>query len=410
MFHNRKKALFNRNYILVLQGTVVSGIGDVFYSIAIGIWVYHETGSTILMGSLSSISYFASLFLQPIGGVFADHLNKKKLIIAADIVRGIFFLILSFFAIQHTMRIWQIIVVACIAAIANSFFCPAADTMIAALVSKKNLVQANAFMSGTNSIVKVAGNAIGGILVVSIGAPWIIFFDGISFLLSGVSEMFIRLPQRDQVNSQNQIIGFHVAQEFWSGLKYIAHTHDILMILCSIALINLLNGGFSGIVYVWCFQKGMSTTQYGLFMGVESCAAVIATLILGIKQISPSKRYVVFFFSGIFQCIFGIITMSVNGFFLCSMFNAGYAFFTAITNMLLFPAVLHMTDDSHRGRVLGIFNACCEGGTALSMLLYGFACEYFGTVFVALIGSILVLFPSFLYFTNKSLKKALICK
>ena len=59
------KKLWNRDFILLLQANAVSTIGDVMYSVAIGYWVYAETGSSALMGIMSSISLFVTMFLSP---------------------------------------------------------------------------------------------------------------------------------------------------------------------------------------------------------------------------------------------------------------------------------------------------------------------------------------------------------
>ena len=71
------KKLWNQNFILLLQGTAVSMIGDLMYSVAIGYWVYQQTGSNSLMGVMSSISMFVTMFLAPFSGTIVDKLNRK---------------------------------------------------------------------------------------------------------------------------------------------------------------------------------------------------------------------------------------------------------------------------------------------------------------------------------------------
>lgn len=60
--------LWNKNFILMLQGNAFSAIGDVLYSVAIGYWVYEKTGSSALMGIMSSISMFVTMFVAPFSG------------------------------------------------------------------------------------------------------------------------------------------------------------------------------------------------------------------------------------------------------------------------------------------------------------------------------------------------------
>ena len=71
--------LWNKNYILLLQGNAVSAIGDVLYSVAIGYWVYEQTGSSALMGVMSSIAMFVTMFVAPFSGTIVDKSNRKVL-------------------------------------------------------------------------------------------------------------------------------------------------------------------------------------------------------------------------------------------------------------------------------------------------------------------------------------------
>lgn len=75
-----ERKLWNRDFILLLQGCAVSMIGDILYSVAIGYWVYEKTGSNTLLGLLSSVSSFMAMFLSPFTGSITDKLNRKHVI------------------------------------------------------------------------------------------------------------------------------------------------------------------------------------------------------------------------------------------------------------------------------------------------------------------------------------------
>ena len=81
--------LWNKNFILLWQGTLFSTFGDVLYSICIGYWVYEKTGSTALMGLLSSISMFVAMFLGPFCGAIIDRSHRKWMIVGTDLIRGL---------------------------------------------------------------------------------------------------------------------------------------------------------------------------------------------------------------------------------------------------------------------------------------------------------------------------------
>ena len=80
------KKLWNKDFILLLQGNAVSTIGDLMYGVAIGYWVYEQTGSSALMGIMSSISMFVTMFLSPFCGSIVDKLNRKWVIVEIDVL------------------------------------------------------------------------------------------------------------------------------------------------------------------------------------------------------------------------------------------------------------------------------------------------------------------------------------
>ena len=87
--------LWNKDYILMLQGNAVSAIGDVLYSVAIGYWVYEKTGSSALMGIMSSISMFMVMFVSPFSGSIVDKCSRKAIIVGMDALRGLIMLIVG---------------------------------------------------------------------------------------------------------------------------------------------------------------------------------------------------------------------------------------------------------------------------------------------------------------------------
>ena len=100
-----QRKLWNKDFILLLQGNAVSTIGDVMYSIAIGYWVYQTTGSSALMGIMSSISMFVTMFLSPFCGSIVDKCNRKWLIVCIDVVQGAIMLTVGILAYFNALSV-----------------------------------------------------------------------------------------------------------------------------------------------------------------------------------------------------------------------------------------------------------------------------------------------------------------
>ena len=110
------KKLWNKDFILLLQGSAVSTIGDLMYSVAIGYWVYEKTGSNALMGLMSSISMFVTMFLSPFCGSIIDKCNRKWVLVGIDILQGIIMLTVGALAYINALEVPIVLLAALLAA------------------------------------------------------------------------------------------------------------------------------------------------------------------------------------------------------------------------------------------------------------------------------------------------------
>ena len=135
------KKLWNKDFILLLQGNAVSTIGDVMYSVAIGFWVYQTTGSSALMGIMSSISMFVSMFLSPFCGSIADKCNRKWLIVGIDVVQGILMLTVGVLAYMNSLNVPIVLIAAFIAAFGSVFYSPVISTVMLDIIPRDDMVR-----------------------------------------------------------------------------------------------------------------------------------------------------------------------------------------------------------------------------------------------------------------------------
>ena len=134
------KKLWNKDFILLLQGNAVSTIGDVMYSIAIGYWVYQTTGSSALMGVMSSISMFVTMFLSPFCGSIVDKCNRKWLIVCIDLAQGTVMLAVGALAYLNALSVPIVLTAAFIAAFGSVFYSPAISTVSLDIIPRDDMV------------------------------------------------------------------------------------------------------------------------------------------------------------------------------------------------------------------------------------------------------------------------------
>ena len=202
-----KKKLWNRDFILLLQANAVSTIGDVMYSVAIGYWVYEKTGSSGLMGTMSAISMFITMFLSPFTGSIVDKCNRKWVMVGMDLLQAAVMLIVGFMASRNLLGVPLVLAAAVLAALGSVFYSPAVSTLMLDIIPRDDMVRGQSVYSGLVSLIDLVGTAFSGAMVAFFGVPLIVVINGLSNLYSAVTELFIRVPRTVQQGQKVTVPG-----------------------------------------------------------------------------------------------------------------------------------------------------------------------------------------------------------
>ena len=201
------KKLWNRDYILLLQGSAVSTVGDLMYSVAIGYWVYEKTGSSGLMGIMASISMFVTMFLSPFTGSIVDKCNRKWVLVGIDFMQGILMLTIGALAYLDSLSVPTVLIAAFLASLGGVFYSPAANTLMIDIIPHQDMVRGQSIFSGMRSLIDTVGSAFSGMMVAFFGVPLIIVINGISNLYAAVSELFVHVPRTLQQGTPVSVSG-----------------------------------------------------------------------------------------------------------------------------------------------------------------------------------------------------------
>ncbi len=397
------KKLFNRDFILLMQGSAVSYLGDILYSVAISYWVYANTGSTTLMGLTASISMLVRMFLLPFAGSIIDRTDRRWMIVMMDAIRGVVLCITGAIAFSGHLSITVILITAFIAALCGTFFSPAINTALIDVIPHDEMMRGQS-MSGTiSSIINLVGDAISGVLVVSLGVPLIIVINGISYLLSALTEVFIRLPKTSKQGEKISIES--VLIDIKGAIKKIFEDKALKIFIPVAIIINLLGAGSMDLFMAFILESGFDIEDYSVFAAAQTAASLLVVFILSIHNFSHKTRYLMFVGGFIGSGIFFLIAYNIRIFYI--MLPA--LFIASALNVLgnsVFSAALTLAlPEGSRGAILGFFTAASVGGSALSSLLYGFLCDHFATWTIFSIGTILSIIPIIYMCLNKNSKR-----
>ena len=398
-----KRKLWNRDFILLLQGNTVSTIGDLMYSVAIGYWVYQQTGSSGLMGIMSAISMFVTMVLSPFTGSIVDKCNRKWVLVGMDIMQGIVMLGIGLLAYLDKLNVAGVLIAAFLAALGSVFYSPAASTLMIDIIPHDDMTRGQSIFSGSNALINMVGTAFSGVMVAFFGVPLIVIINGLSNLYSAVSELFIHVPRTVQQGTQVSVKS--ILRDTKEAVRMIFSDKCLQLFVPSALLINLLAAGPLTLVLPFCMEKGFAVDMYGYLMAVWTAASLICVLVLGVVKLKPKTRFWVLAVGFISSVLFFALTYISKQFIpVCIMaFLASFA--NCAGNTIFNASLMLALPEENRGAILGFIQSASVGGTALSAVIYGILGDILPLYLVFSVGNLLTLAPMLYLCLNSRTKE-----
>ncbi len=373
----RPTRLMNRNFFLLWQGQLVSQLGSQAFSIAMVFWIKHATGSATLMGLLLMLSNLPAVILGPLAGTFADRHSRRNIIILCDFLNGIAVLSLAAWMFlapeaQSLIIIWLFIVSMAVAAV-TTFFRPAISAAIPDIVPSERVAAANSLNQASVQISTFLGQGLGGVLYRILGAPVLFLIDGLTYLFSAFSELFIRIPQvipEKSADWQRKLQDLQ--QETLEGFRYVWNRSGMRNFFLAIALLNFL---FVPTIvlfpfYVEDFLK-TSVDWYGFLLASFGAGALAGYLLAGAIHLPGRTRSVVVMLMIVGTALIGIL-LGVNRSPLGALIlMLAVGIMSGFINISIITILQLSTPSEIRGRVFGLLSTLSAGLIPISMGLTG---------------------------------------
>ena len=398
-----QKKLWNKDFVLLLQANAVSCIGDLMYSVAIGYWVYEKTGSSGLMGIMSSISMFVSMFLSPFVGSIVDKCNRKWVMVGVDTLQGIMMLVMGVLAYLDILNVPGVLFVAFLAAFGSVFYSPAVSTLMIDIIPHEDMVQGQSVHSGILTLINLVGSAFSGTMVAFFGVPLIVVINGLSNLYSAVSELFIHVPKTVQQGETVTVRG--ILRDSRKAVETIFSDQCLKIFIPGVLLLNLLSAGSGSLLLPFCIEKGFSVESYGYLSAVITAASLAAVLLLGIVKLSPKSRYWIMALGFFLAETLLIATYLSDQFIPMSILAFAAIFLNSAANAVLNASLMLALPEENRGAIMGFIQSASVGGMALSTVIYGVLGDVFPLYLVFAAGSALSLLPMLYLCLHRDVKE-----
>jgi MFS family permease len=361
----RFAALRSRNFAALWAAGIFSNAGAQMQDVAL-IWlVVQRTNSPLVLGSLGLCFAGPMLLLPPLGGLLADRLDRLSLLKATQALLTVLPLgMAAALAIGHA-PLWLFYVYTLLAAAAYALSAPTQQALVPALVPRDDLLGAVALQSAAWTGARMVGPALGGLLLPSLGAPWLFALNGLSTLAVLGALVGLRgVPRREPAAPDT-------APAYGSGIHYVWARRPVLAILVLIAALTLLQGAY--MVLLPFFTRGTwhaGVQGYGFLLSTTGTGALLGTL--GLAAVGRLRRQLGVVLGrallyGVALLIVAHTSIYVVGVALLVLAGVAYA----VVNALLAAQLQLVVPDHVRGRVMALQTIAYIPMDAIGSLIIG---------------------------------------
>lgn len=189
--------LFSKDFTLVVIGQIISLFGNATIRFALPLYLLNLTGSSTLYGTVMACAFIPAILLSPVGGIIADRVNKRNIMVTLDFFTAALILGFSLLMDKGSLVVLLTVTLMLLYGIAGAYQ-PSVQASIPALVPQEHFMAANSVINTISSFSSLMGPVLGGILYSAYGLTPVLYVCIICFFLSAVMELFIRIPFQKQ--------------------------------------------------------------------------------------------------------------------------------------------------------------------------------------------------------------------
>lgn len=281
-----KSKLFTKDFTLVVIGQIISLFGNAAIRFALPLYLLNQTGSSVLYGTVTACAFIPTIILSPIGGIVADKVNKRNIMVVLDFSTALIILAFSLFMSGVNLVLLLTITLMLLYGIAGAYQ-PSVQASVPMLVSPENFMQANAVINTISSFAALSGPIIGGILYSAYGLKPVLWVCIVCFFLSAVMELFIHIPFVKQ--ESHETVWNIVKMDFKESVQFLRRDKPVigkgLLVICGINLFlsaMIIVGLPYMITEVINLEAAQANKFYGFAMGALGAGGLAGGICAGI--------------------------------------------------------------------------------------------------------------------------------
>jgi MFS family permease len=348
--------------------------------------VFELTDSALYIGYVGAANAFAAITLNLFGGVFADQMDKRKLIIATQITIAALIFVLAFLTATGLVTVWHIIVIALITGGVNAFDQPARQALYPHLINRSAMVSAVALNSAIWQGTRIFAPAVAGGIIDVFGTSSTFFIAGAGFSIMALVIFWLNVP-KIETSSGNPI------HDMVNGLKFIKGD-SVFWFLIGMTFFN----SFFGMAYITMMPAitvdvlKLGAGDQGTLMSVGGVGAFAVTMLLGLKANFRHKGLLIVgggAMFGISVAGFAITAHYFASFWMAMAFMVVMGMSSSVYMISIMSSLQLLVPNHMRGRVMGFYGMTWSI-MPLGATQAGFMSSFIGVPFAIAVGGVLV--------------------
>ncbi|MFQ6027374.1 MAG: MFS transporter, partial [Dehalococcoidia bacterium] len=315
--------------------------------------VFELTGSPLALGYVGLANGIPAIFLNLFGGLAADRMDQRRLIIAAQGIVALLIFLLATVTLLDLVQVWHILVIAFLAGAVEAFDQPARRALLPHLVDRSVMMSAVALNSSIWPSTRIMAPAVAGFIIAGAGTAAALYVSGVGFLIMAVAAFTMRVPRVTRPASGGAV------HDLLEGLGFICQ-NPVLIFLVAMTFFN----SFFGMAYVTLMPVfavdilKVGANGQGLLLGIGGVGSLITTIWLAARGDAGSKGLLIIggsIMSGLSVAAFALTAQYVGSFALAMFLMAATSVFNTLSNTALQSTMQLITPDQIRGRVMGFY-------------------------------------------------------
>ena len=363
-------ALSYRDFRLLWLGAITSTIGTFMQTFAQAWLVYTMTNSAFLLGVDGFLSTGPMLIFSLFGGVIADRVERKKIMLLSQYFQMAFAFVLALLIFTHQVRVWHIFVLSFLTGSIQSFSGPAYASLLPLLVRREDVPNAVAMNSMQFNLARVIGPALGGIVFALWGPAACFTINGLSFVAVILAYSVISIPPIHERTRETGIL-----EEMREGFRFVTSRRSLLQ-LTFLAFVGTFLGMplFTMLPVVAKRVFGLGAQGLSLFQADYGVGSVLGAVFVASSSYAAKKGRIALLMQLLFAFCLVFFGLSRN--LTSSVIIAFIAGACIVGVVSLYSSLVQlMITDAMRGRVMSIFMLAFRGGMPLGNLVAGYVAQ-----------------------------------